>query len=63
MKAALLTLGSLGVLLGLLWIGKGIGLVNWPAYSFMLDQRPWVRRGAVLALVGIVLIAASRRRR
>ena len=63
MKAALLILGILAVLLGLLWTGQGLGLVNWPASSFMIDQRPWVTRGVVLALVGIALIAASRRRR
>ena len=63
MKAALLILGVVAVLLGLLWIGQGLGLVNWPASSFMIDQRPWVTRGVVLALVGIALIAASRRRR
>ena len=63
MKAALLILGILAVLLGLLWIGQGLGLVNWPASSFMIDQRPWVTRGVVLALVGIALIAVSRRRR
>jgi hypothetical protein len=63
MKAVLLVLGIFAVLMGLLWIGQGTGLVNWPASSFMIDQRPWVTRGAVLSLVGIVLIAVSRRRR
>jgi hypothetical protein len=63
MKAGLLVLGIFAVLMGLLWIGQGTGLVNWPASSFMIDQRPWVTRGAVLSLVGIVLIAVSRRRR
>ena len=63
MKAALLIFGILAVLLGLLWVGQGMGVVNWPASSFMIDQRPWVTRGVVLALAGIVLIAASRRRR
>ncbi|QNP45747.1 hypothetical protein H9L14_14760 [Sphingomonas sediminicola] len=63
MKAVLLVLGIFAVLMGLLWIGQGTGLVNWPASSFMIDQRPWVTRGAVLSLVGIVLIAVLRRRR
>jgi hypothetical protein len=63
MKAGLLVLGIFAVLMGLLWIGQGTGLVNWPASSFMIDQRPWVTRGAVLSLLGIVLIAVSRRRR
>ena len=63
MKMVFLVLGIAAVLLGALWIGQGAGLVNWPASSFMIDQRPWVTRGAFVALVGLVLIAASRRRR
>ena len=62
MKTALLILGVLGLLVGLLWVGQGAGLVHWPASSFMIDQRPWIVRGAILALVGLVLIVVSRRR-
>jgi len=62
MKSALLILGLVAVLMGLLWIGQGTGLVHWPASSFMIDQRPWVTRGAILAVVGLILIAASRAR-
>ncbi|WP_262984903.1 hypothetical protein [Sphingomonas daechungensis] len=40
MKAVHLALGIFAVLMGLLWIGQGAGLVNWPASSFMIDQRP-----------------------
>ena len=57
----LLVLGVLALLMGLLWIGQGLGFIHWPASSFMLDQRPWAIRGAVLAVVGIGLIALSRR--
>jgi hypothetical protein len=56
-------LGVLALLMGLLWIGQGLGIVRWPASSFMIDMRPWVLRGAVLALVGIALIWFGRRRR
>ena len=63
MKAIILVLGILSLLMGLLWIGQGMGLVNWPASSFMIDQRPWATRGVLLSLVGLVLIAASRWRR
>lgn len=49
--------------MGLLWIGQGIGLIQWPASSFMLDQRPWATRGAILAIAGIILILLARRRR
>lgn len=62
MKAALSIVGVLAVLMGLLWVGQGLGYVHWPASSFMIDQRPWAVRGAVLAVVGAVLIAVARRR-
>jgi hypothetical protein len=61
-KTVLLIVGILALLMGLLWIGQGLGYIHWPASSFMLDQRPWATRGAVLALVGVVLIAVARRR-
>jgi ElaB/YqjD/DUF883 family membrane-anchored ribosome-binding protein len=35
--------------------------VNWPASSFMLDQRPWADRGAIAAVVGLLLILLARR--
>lgn len=62
MKTTLLIVGVLGVLVGLLWIGQGAGLVRWPASSFMIDQRPWISRGSILALVGLISILFSRRR-
>jgi spore maturation protein SpmA len=62
MKTALLILGVLCLLVGLLWVGQGAGLVHWPASSFMIDQRPWIARGAILAIVGLVLILFARRR-
>lgn len=62
MKTTFLILGIAAILMGLLWIGQGTGLIMWPASSFMLDQRPWATRGALLAVAGIVLIILSRRR-
>jgi hypothetical protein len=61
MKTAILILGIAALLTGLLWVGQGTGFVHWPASSFMIDQRPWVTRGVVLALAGLVLIVLSRR--
>lgn len=58
----LLIAGILCLAVGILWIGQGLGFIPWPASSFMIDQRPWVMRGAAVALVGIVLLFASRRR-
>jgi hypothetical protein len=62
MRPAALIVGILAVLMGLLWIGQGAGIIHWPASSFMIDQRPWVARGGILAVVGLILIAASRMR-
>ena len=62
MKTGLMIVGVAAVLMGLLWIGQGLGYIHWPASSFMLDQRPWALRGAILAVVGVVVIALSRRR-
>jgi len=62
MKTALLILGIIALLMGLLWIGQGTGVVHWPASSFMIDQRPWVLRGAILAAVGLILMVFARRR-
>ena len=63
MKTVLLIAGIAALLMGCLWIGQGLGLIQWPASSFMLDQRPWVWRGGLLALIGIALIMLARRRR
>ena len=62
MKTALLVVGVLGLLMGLLWIGQGLGVIHWPASSFMLDERPWATRGLILAGIGLILIGLSRRR-
>ena len=62
MKTGLMILGIASVLMGLLWIGQGTGYIHWPKSSFMLDQRPWATRGAILAVVGIVLLILARRR-
>ena len=62
MKTVLLMIGIFALLMGLLWLGQGLGLVHWPASSFMLDQRPWAVRGALLAVVGAALVVVARRR-
>ena len=62
MQRVLRIIGIAALLTGLLWIGQGVGLVDWPRSSFMIDQRPWAWRGAVLAVVGIGLLLWSRRR-
>ncbi len=56
-------LGGLLVLTGLVWMGQGSGYFPYPAESFMIDQSPWIYRGALVAIVGVVVIALARRKR
>ncbi len=62
MKTILMIAGGLVLAMGLLWIGQGTGLVDWPRASLMIDQRPWAWRGAILAVSGAALIWYARRR-
>jgi hypothetical protein len=61
MKMALLVLGALAILIGLIWVGQGTGYFPYPASSFMINQMPWVYWGAILAALGLVAIVVSRR--
>jgi uncharacterized membrane protein len=61
MRTLLLILGLLAFVVGLLWIGQGTGVINWPASSFMIRQIQWAGYGAALAGLGLVLIWRSKR--
>lgn len=60
-RVSLIVIGALLALIGLVWIGQGSGYFPYPASSFMIDQRPWMLRGALVAVVGLVVIFAARR--
>ncbi len=61
LRISLTVLGALLALVGLVWIGQGSGYFPYPASSFMINQSPWMLRGALVAIVGLVLIFAARR--
>ena len=61
MKTLMLIAGIVAALFGLVWIGQGSGYFPYPASSFMISDMHWVYYGAALAVIGIGLIAYSRR--
>ena len=61
MPKLLLIIGFLALAIGLLWIGQGTGVIDWPASSFMIRQIQWAGYGAALAAFGLVLIWQGKR--
>lgn len=60
-RRILIAVGLAMALMGLLWIGQGLGYIRWPASSFMLSQRVWADYGAALAVTGLLVVLAARR--
>jgi len=61
MQRALLIVGLIALAIGLLWIGQGLGVINWPQSSFMIRQMQWAGYGAALAALGLILMWQSKR--
>ena len=61
MRTTFLVVGILAILVGLIWVGQGTGYFPYPAESFMINQMPWVYRGAGLAALGLIVVLVSRR--
>jgi hypothetical protein len=38
-----------------------MGIIRWPASSFMIDQYLWVVSGSVIAALGLLLVLIARR--
>jgi VIT1/CCC1 family predicted Fe2+/Mn2+ transporter len=59
MRGRLIT-AALLVLVGLVWIGQGLGLLR--GSSFMVDDLRWTGAGLVAVAIGAVLALSARRR-
>jgi hypothetical protein len=62
MKRALLSVGVIAFLVGIIWIGQGTGYFPYPRSSFMINDVAWAYYGAALAVVGLIAVAVSRTR-
>ena len=49
-------LGLLVAMMGGLWTLQGLGIVMWPAESFMLAERKWALYGAIVLAVGALIV-------
>jgi hypothetical protein len=56
-RSVAVVLGVLAILLGLLWVGQGLNLI--PG-SFMTGDPTWFVIGAILTLVGVLLVFVGR---
>ncbi|MCC2976452.1 hypothetical protein LK533_07165 [Sphingomonas sp. PL-96] len=62
-RRLLMIAGAVAAIVGLFWIGQGMGIIRWPTSSFMIDQYDWVVTGSVTAVAGLVAILVARRMR
>ena len=50
------------MLSGGLWIFQGLGIIEWPADSFMLAETRWVLIGALTFAIGLGLFLRAERK-
>lgn len=66
MKSVILVVGILALVMGLLWAGQGMELIQWPPHQpgqfTMVGHSNWIYIGLGVALAGCVLIFFSRRK-
>jgi len=55
-RILLQVLGFALILSGGLWALQGLGIVMWPAESFMLADRTWAYNGLGTVIAGIALL-------
>jgi ABC-type antimicrobial peptide transport system permease subunit len=61
MRQALLVIGIIAALTGLVWIGQGTGYFPYPEQSFMVRATQWVWYGLVVLVAGLIAMWLSRR--
>lgn len=54
-RFVLMVFGMAFMLSGGLWALQGLGIVTWPAESFMLADRAWAIYGALTFMLGALL--------
>jgi ABC-type antimicrobial peptide transport system permease subunit len=52
--------GILGFIFGIVFLLQGLGVIRYPADSFMIDNHVWVLRGGIIAALSAILVAGVR---
>jgi len=60
-RILMVVIGLLAIAFGLLFTMQGFGLVRCPSSSFMIDDRGWSLRGALLIAGGALMAWYGRR--
>jgi len=60
MRAILLIMGLVVTVIGLLWVGQGLGLIDGNVSSVMLGSERWPGHGSLVTIIGLALILLSR---
>jgi hypothetical protein len=60
-RNAILSIGVMAILVGVIWIGQGTGYFPYPSSSFMINDVAWAYYGAVLAVFGLLAVVAANR--
>jgi membrane protein implicated in regulation of membrane protease activity len=61
MKSLITIIGALAFVAGVFFTLQGLGIIQYPASSFMVDNSSWVYKGAIIAAVGLLAIVLVRR--
>ena len=61
LRMVLQVLGALLAFAGTFWALQGLGIIMWPAESFMLADRQWTVNGSITALVGVAIFWLGRK--
>ena len=60
LRAALLVIGILMTLVGLVWLAQGVGYIPSTDTPRIMSLHPWTYGGIALSLAGLAMIAVSR---
>jgi len=56
LRVLLISMGGLLAAFGGFFALQGAGMIMWPSESFMLANRDWIGNGAIMGVVGVLVL-------